>query len=437
MPFKDLEPDTEEIFCSRKVLYHGQPVGIVVAESLALVERASKLVKISYNYTHEPIIPTVRELFMSEHKNARLISTDHGFTGNKYEKSTEGPIRVSGELQLGGQYHYSMETQTCICVPIEDGMDIYSSTQWVDLVQVAVARMLNVSESSLNLQVRRLGGSYGGKASRSSLIACSCALAAHLTRKPVRFIMSLEANMSSIGKRYGLISEYDVSFNNEGKIHRLYNQFTYDSGSSYNETPFYIKNSYPNCYTDERWKIEAFNALTDSASNTWCRAPGSTEAIAMIETIMEHVAHTTGQDPVDVRMINMAEGSKMIELLPQFRSDVQYDTRKESIDVFNSQSRWKKRGISIVPMRYPVGYLGVLHALVSVYHGDGSVSIAHGGIEMGQGLNTKVVQVAAHVLAIPIKLISIKPANNLVSPNAVCTEASFTSEAVCYVICVS
>ncbi|XP_055537409.1 xanthine dehydrogenase-like [Wyeomyia smithii] len=434
MPFRDLEPEPEEIFCSRKVLYHGQPVGIVVAETFTLADQASKSVKIAYIHTREPILPTVREVVGSDCKSVRIIDTNHGFTGGKYNESTEGPVSLSGKLELGGQYHFSMETQTCICVPIEDGMDIYSSTQWVDLVQVPVARMLNIPESTLNLQVRRLGGSYGGKASRSSLIACSCALAAHLTRRPVRFIMSLEANMSVIGKRYGLISEYDISVSSEGKIQRLHNRFAHDSGSSYNETPFYINNSYPNCYTDEKWKIEAFNALTDSASNTWCRAPGSTEAIAMIETIMEHIAHATGRDPVDIRMNNMAEGSKMLELLPQFRLDVRYDNRKQEIKQFNDKNRWKKRGILIVPMRYPVGYLGVLHALISIYNGDGSVSIAHGGIEMGQGLNTKVAQVAAHVLGIPMELVSIKSANNLISPNAVCTEASFTSEAVCYAV---
>ncbi|XP_065079602.1 xanthine dehydrogenase/oxidase-like [Ochlerotatus camptorhynchus] len=433
MPFKNICPEKEEIFCSGKVLYHGHPVGVIVAESFELANRASKLVKITYELSNDPVLSTVSKI-IDHNRNDRIIGTDHGFIGQNFEHSSHGPMRVSGQIDLGLQYHYYMETQTCICIPVEYEMDIYPSTQWVDLVQIAISQMLNIPENRLNIHVRRLGGSYGGKASRSIFVACACALAAHLTKRPVRLIMTLESNMAAIGKRYGCHSKYEVSFSKEGRIQKLYNKFIHDSGSSYNETPFYINDYYHNCYANEGFKIEPLNARTDIASNTWLRAPASVEATAMIETIMEHVAHATGLDPLDVRMSNIADGSKMIELLPQFRQDVQYDDRKAEVNRFNQQNRWRKRGIAIVPMRYKMCYLGALHALVSIYHGDGTVSIAHGGIEMGQGLNTKAAQVAAHVLGIPLEMIVIKPTNNLISPNAVCTQASYTSEAVGYAI---
>ena len=123
----------------------------------------------------------------------------------------------------------------------------------------------------------------------------------------------------------------------------------------------------------------------------------------------------------------------MRELLPQFRADVEYNQRKAAIDQFNVDNRWRKRGIAISLMRYPLGYFGALHALVAIHAGDGSVSVTHGGIEMGQGMNTKAAQVAAYVLGLPLEKISIKPTTSLTSPNAIVTGGSMTSEAVCYV----
>lgn len=433
MPFKDICPEKEEIFCSDKVLYHGQPIGVIVAETFELANKAGKQVSVTYDVAEKPSYCTIQNI-IENNQNDRIIETDHGFEGQNYPKSVEGPKKISGQLDLGLQYHYYMETQTCICVPVENEMDVYPSTQWVDLVQIAISRMLNIPENRLNIHVRRVGGSYGGKASRSAFVACACALAAHLLKRPVRMVLTLEENMAAIGKRYGCYSQYEASFCNQGKIQKLHNKIIHDSGSSYNETPFYINNYYSNCYTNDNFKIEASNARTDIASNTWLRAPGSVEAIAMIETIMEHVAHKVGLDALDVRMANMAEGSKMIELLSEFRKDVGYDDRKAEVNRFNVQNRWRKRGIAVIPMKYQMTYLGALHAIVSIYHGDGTVSIAHGGIEMGQGLNTKAVQVAAYVLGIPMEMISIKSTNNLVSPNAVCTQASYTSEAVGYAI---
>ncbi|EDS40040.1 aldehyde oxidase [Culex quinquefasciatus] len=433
MPIKSIQPHPEELFCSGMVKYHGQPIGVIVADTFELANRAGNLVKIKYDKTCSKVVSSIA-CAIEVNNDDRIQKQDHGFVGPQSVISSESCFELKGSLELGGQYHFHMETQSCVCVPIEDGLDVYSSTQWVDMVQVAISRMLVIPENSINISVRRLGGSFGGKAARSTMIACACALAAHLSRRPVRLVMTLESNMAAIGKRYGLKSEYVVKASEEGKIVQLNNMYYHDAGSSFNESPFWIQNSYANCYESDCWKIDAFEVRTDRASNTWCRAPGQTEAIAMIETIMEHVAHGTRLDPVDVRMNNIPEKSKMREILPMFRKDVQYDSRKQSIDQYNKENRWRKRGISIVPMKYPVSYLGALHALVSIYHGDGTVSIAHGGIEMGQGLNTKAVQVAAHVLGIPVEMISIKPSNNLISPNAVCTQASYTSEAVGYAI---
>ncbi|XP_035910085.1 xanthine dehydrogenase 1-like [Anopheles stephensi] len=430
--------EPEEVFCSGEVLYHGQPVGVILAETLNQANHAAGLVNILYERVsqQQPVYPTLKSLVDNQAK-ARIFDEPSTTTrrGSNYRVKVSAARKVTGRFEMAGQYHYTMETQSCVCVPIEDGMDVHCSTQWVDLCQVAIASMLKVPENSLNFSVRRLGGGYGSKISRAAQVACACALAAHLQNRPVRFVLTIESNMSSIGKRYGCISDYEVDVETSGRIVKLTNNYMQDYGASLNESVGEATTEFfNNCYDTKTWKVVGKAAKTDAPSNTWCRAPGTTEGIAMIENIMEHVAWELGLDPLELRLMNMPEGSKMRELLPQFRKDVEYNQRKADIDTFNVNNRWRKRGIAVSLMRYPLGYFGALHALVAIHAGDGTVSVTHGGIEMGQGMNTKAAQVAAYVLGLPLEKISIKPMTSLTSPNAIVTGGSMTSEAVCYAV---
>jgi xanthine dehydrogenase/oxidase len=151
------------------------------------------------------------------------------------DKGVETALKISGRFELGLQYHYTMETQSCVSVPIEDGIDVYSATQWMDTTQMAVAEMLNIPNNVINMYVRRLGGGYGAKISRGNQIACACSLAAYLLSRPVRFILKIEANMSVVGKRYACINYYDAMFDHNGKIQELNTAFTEDFGCSKNE----------------------------------------------------------------------------------------------------------------------------------------------------------------------------------------------------------
>ncbi|XP_053677596.1 uncharacterized protein LOC128727682 [Anopheles nili] len=427
-------PDPEEIFCSGRVMYHGQPVGVIVAEHFDQAVRAAKHVKIIYErVSDDPICPTLKDVLKNQVKE-RIV--EHLPSSRVCSQAdVEATKTIQGTLEIYGQFHFSMEPQTCLCVPIEDGMDIYAATQWIDLCQVAIASALKVPQNSLNFIVRRLGGGFGAKLTRASLIACACALAAHLTKRPVRFVMTIEANMDTIGKRYGCISNYQVDVDTKGKILKLFNNFMQDYGSNLNENVVDdSKYVFALSYISNTWKVEGKAVLTDSASNTWQRAPGSTEGIAMVETIMEHIAWETGVDPMQVRLINMPQNSKLQQLLPQFRQDIEFDKRKKSIDDFNNKNRWRKRGIAITTMQFPLVPFGALHAQVSIYAKDGTVSISHGGIEMGQGINTKAAQVAAFILGIPLEKIAIKPTNNITSPNALMSGGSVTSEVACYAV---
>lgn len=147
---------------------------------------------------------------------------------------------------------------------------------------------------------------------------------------------------------------------------------------------------------------------------------------------MEHIARIVNRDPVDVRMENLEENSEFKTMMPEFVQSVNYRERKAAIDKFNSENRWVKKGIAVAPMQYFIAYFGSMHAIVSVFHGDGSVAVSTGGIEIGQGLNTKVTQVVSHVLGIPMEKIVMKPSNNLNAANDIGSVASVTSEMACY-----
>lgn len=144
-------------------------------------------------------------------------------------------MKIKGRLDIGSQYHYTMEPQTCVCVPIEDGLDVYSATQYIDATQIAIADALKLPNNAINMNVRRVGGAYGAKISRSAQIACATALAAHLLNRPVRFIMTIEAMMTIIGKRYACIDDYEVDFDESGKIQRLVSDYVESAGCSPNE----------------------------------------------------------------------------------------------------------------------------------------------------------------------------------------------------------
>ncbi|XP_053675021.1 uncharacterized protein LOC128725312 [Anopheles nili] len=433
-------PDAEEIFCSGRVLFHGQPVGVLVAKQFDQAVYAAKHVKIIYErFSEEPVYPTLKSVLHNWPRQRIVnppISTTDAVAGSAETAETlidETTQRIQGTLEIYGQYQFPLETQSCICVPSEDGMDIFAATQWINLCQVAIASALKIPENSLNFNVRRVGGSYGAKLTRASQIACACALAAHLTKRPVRFVMTMEANMESIGKRFGCISNYEVDVNAKGKILKLSTEFLHDYGSSLNDDVIrYTNEAFAISYMSSTWKYEGKAIITDSPSNTWARAPGSTQGIATIETIMEHIAWITGVDPMQVRLINMSPECKLQQLLPQFRQEVEYDKRKQLVDEFNANNRWRKRGIAMVPMQYPFEYIGAFHVLVSIFAKDGTVAITHGGIEIGQGINTKAAQVAAFILGIPLAKIAIKPTTIVTSPNAGPTGGSMTSEAVCY-----
>ncbi|XP_049874983.1 uncharacterized protein LOC126373064 [Pectinophora gossypiella] len=426
--------EEEEILAAKEIKYYGQPVGIIVANKSKAAAKAAKMVTINYSsIKKEKPLLTIDEVLKSPEKDKRVVrdqTVEPTDTGDDVTKV------IKGEFKIEGQYHYTMEPQTCVVKPTEDGMEVYSATQWLDLTNAAISEALKIPMNRINVIVRRVGGAYGAKISRASQVACAAALVTHLQGKVCRFILSIQDNMKIVGKRLPTTSNFEIGVNTAGEIQYLKNSYYQDVGCSLNErvAPVTV-NHFKNCYDSKRWYIEANSVITDNASNTWCRAPASTEGVAMIEYMMEKIASTLGKDPLEVRLANMVkEGNAIPEMIEQLKMDCEYDDRLKKIKEFNDNNRWRKRAVKILPLTYGIFYLGNFNCILSVYHTDGSVVLIHGGIEMGQGINTKAAQVCAYKLGIPLEKISVKPSATFTTPNGMTTGGSIGSECVAYAV---
>ncbi|XP_049801265.1 uncharacterized protein LOC126236198 isoform X3 [Schistocerca nitens] len=431
LPLSGLVTIDEEVFCSGEIKFNGQPVGIIVAESHELANRAAKIVEILYERVKKPVVTLRDALKSGDKKRVGEVAT---WPATDTEAKSKTKHVVKGQFDIGSQYHFTMETQSCVCIPIEDGMDIYPSTQWMDLTQIAVARVLDVPENWINIQVRRIGGAYGSKISRSVQISAACAVAAYHQNRPVRLILNIETCMESLGKRFDVALDYEAGVDDSGVITYMDAKIHHNKGYCSNENVVtWAMGHLQNAYDKSRWTISGYCVKTDLPANTYCRAPGSLEGNAMVETIMEHIANDLKMDPLEIRLANLRkDDDTLVGIINDLKSSAQYDERKKAAETFNKENRWRKRGMAMVIMRYPFIYLGNYHSVVSIYADDGTVAVIHGGVECGQGINTKVAQVCAHTLGIPLDFVSVKPSNNWTAPNGLVTGGSLASECCSY-----
>lgn len=425
--------ENEELFASGTIKFYNQPIGVIVAESNATANVAAELVKITYDGKGTEVFPTLHDVLNSGCSD-RINHTVKSLIENlniedKYD------VRGSGNLDLGLQYHFFLEPHTAAAIPFEGGLEVYATTQWMDLLQGVLAELLNMKNNAIQVKVRRLGGGFGGKGTRNSFAACAASLAALKLNLPVRFVQSIESMMNVLGKRWSFHSEYEFYVKQTGKIVALRAEFYEDAGYQSNESPMgHTVLVSKNCYEfSDNYKLDGYMIITDSPSNTACRGPGSVEGIAMIENIIEHISFETGLDPVDVRKANLIPGHKMEKMLVYFIQSTDYKMRKQKVKTFNENNRWRKKGLGIAIMEYHIGYFGQFPATLAVYHRDGTVIISHGGIEMGQGMNTKIAQLASLELGIPLDMIRFEGTNTVNGANSMVTGGSIGSETLCYV----
>ncbi|XP_048577165.1 xanthine dehydrogenase/oxidase isoform X2 [Nematostella vectensis] len=434
----------EGVFCERDVLYPGHALGVIIADTQRHADEAAVAVKIAYKDVKPPILsiqdaikaksfaekcPWVRDINVGD-VQAVFKTSDHV---------------ISGQISAGGQHHYHMETQVALSIPDEDGMKVYSACQGPGMVQSAVARVLGIPASHIDVITRRLGGSFGGKASRANHIACACALAAKVIDRPVRLNMNFNTQLTMCGGRHSHMAKYKVSFDDKGVLLAVELDCYSDTGCTPEDSDLSgLMGHWDNLYFCQNWKIRHTACLTTKSSRTWCRAPGRIQAVFFIESIMEHVARKLNKTPEEVREINLYRKGQITPLgytIPycnirrlwkELQQSAEFAKRKVEVESFNKANRWRKRGLALCPGKFNIDpQTQTFTVLVTVYKADGTVAVTHGGIEMGQGINVKVAQVAARTLGIPMEKVTIKQNTTHVSPNGSITGGSITSDLCC------
>ncbi|XP_013161894.1 PREDICTED: xanthine dehydrogenase-like [Papilio xuthus] len=423
-PFgKKLYLANEEIFCGGEVKYYNQAIGMIVAETQQIADRAAKLVIGHYSKIRKPILdvkvakndPNRISLYTS------IVATDRGLDVYKV---------IHGSMTIYQQYHFCMETLTSISIPVEEGLEVHAATQHTEVIQVMTSRVLNIDQAKVDVHVRRVGGAYGYKISRAIQGAVAASLAAYLLNRPCRYIQPLTTNTRAVGKRLPCTTEYEVGVNAEGVIQYINCDLYTDNGYVINEPLITIGLSiYNNCYKKTTWNYKFYNAVTDTASNSWFRSPGTLEIVANAEFILEKIAYEMSLDPVQVRLANLDNDNRdaIVEMWETLREKSQYDKRRAAVQKFNAQNRWLKRGLRVSFMRWSSENPQFISANLSIFYEDGSVAITHGGVEIGQGINTKAAQICAYFLKIPLSKIQVKQQITFISPNVGETGGSVTS----------
>ncbi|KPI90997.1 Xanthine dehydrogenase [Papilio xuthus] len=412
----------EEILCSSEIQYYNQAVGVIVAETQQIADRAAKLVTVSYSNVKKPVIDVTEAI---KDPNRLSLYTSITATNNGSDVSKV----INGSMTIYQQYPFCMETLCSLSIPSEDGLEVHAATQLSMGVQVAISRALNISLNKIDVYVRQVGGAYGYKLSRNNQGIVAASLATMRLGRPCRFVQKLTTNLRAVGKRCPCTTNYEVGVNATGVIQYLKCNLYSDNGYIFNEPLIML--AVPvvnNCYNKATWNYNLYNVVTDTASNTWIRSPGSLEAIANAELLMERISYEMSLDPVQVRLANLDLASSAVqEMWDNLKIKSQYDERRAAVQKFNVENRWLKRGLRVAFMRWSSLNTTFTSATVSVFSDDGTVAITHGGIEIGQGINTKLAQICAYFLQIPMSKILVKGQNTFISPNAAPTSGSVAS----------
>ncbi|KAL4971527.1 Molybdopterin-binding domain of aldehyde dehydrogenase-domain-containing protein [Aspergillus desertorum] len=439
----------EPIFATGEVHAHGQPIGLVYAEDATTAQAAAKAVRVVYEDL--PVILTIDEAIKAKSFFNYRKELRRGVPPEEIAKALEEcEHTLSGTTRIGGQEHFYLETNAAIAVPhAEDGsMDVWSSTQNTMETQDFVSQVTNVPRHKINARVRRMGGAFGGKESRSVPIACIVAVAAKKARRPVRIMLNRDEDMMTSGQRHPIQCRWKVGFSRDGKLLVLdadiYNNAGYSvdmSAAVMDRCLTHIDNCY---YIPNVW-LRGWVCKTNTHSNTAFRGFGAPQAMYIAESIITAVAEKVGIGVDEVRWRNLYKVGQRTPfnqvldedwhvplLLEQVRKEADYDSRKGDIERFNSEHRWRKRGISLIPTKFGISFATALHlnqasAAVRVYT-DGSVLLNHGGTEMGQGLYTKMVQIAAQELRVPLDQVYTHDTSSYQTANASPTAASSGSD---------
>jgi xanthine dehydrogenase large subunit len=438
-----IRPD-EPLLPPEVVEYEGQPVVAIAAATLDQARAAAKLVKIDYDVL-EPVL-SVEEAI----KRQQFLTPPQTMKRGDVEAALKNAKnRLSGELRCGGQDHFYLEGQIAIATPGEGrDMHVFSSTQHPTEVQHGVAHLLGIPFNAVTCEVRRMGGGFGGKESQATIIAGIAAVLAWKTRRPVRLRLPRDDDMRATGKRHPFLFRYDVGFDDSGAIEGLDLMLAANGGNVADHTPAVLTRALchsDNCYWLPNLRFTGYTCKTNIVSNTAFRGYGGPQGMFAIETILEMIARHLGKAPEEVRARNFygvgrnditpygmkVEDNIIERVIDELDRNVDLAAWRKDVIAFNAQSPIVKKGLATMPVKFGISFnrpaLNQAGALVHVYT-DGSVTLNHGGTEMGQGLFIKVAQVVAEAFQIDIGNIKVTATTTGKVPNTSPTAASSGSD---------
>ncbi|HQR11503.1 MAG TPA: xanthine dehydrogenase molybdopterin binding subunit [Casimicrobiaceae bacterium] len=434
----------DPIFAENIVQFAGQPVFAVAATSVNAARRAARLARFDID-----VLPAILTIDDAMAAGSFVLPPVHLARGNAAAAIGAAPHRLRGAARSGGQDHFYLEGQVALAVPRErGGMHVFTSTQHPGEVQQMVARALRISAHDVVVECRRMGGGFGGKETQMSLYACIAALFARRTGRAAKLRLDRDNDMRSTGKRHAFQYAWDVGFDDQGRILGLDLTlasrcgFSADlSGPINDRAVFHADNAYwlPNV------ALHSYRCRTHTVSDTAFRGFGGPQGMFAIEMVIDEVARALGRDPLDVRCANFygtsennvapygmtIEDNIAPELVAKLEATSRYRERRTEIAAWNRASPVIKKGLALTPVKFGISFTATHYnqagALLHLYS-DGTLLLNHGGTEMGQGLFTKVQQVVAQEMGVPMSSIRVSASDTSKVPNASPTAASSGSD---------
>lgn len=429
----------DRLLAEGEVTSIGQPIFLVAATSQRAARKAARLGRI--DYAPLPARVTIDE---ARAAGSLIEPTQRMARGDAEAALADAPHRLGGGFEMGGQDHFYLEGQVAVASPGEDGqIHVLSSTQHPSEVQHLVAHLLHRSSADVTVEVRRMGGAFGGKETQAALFAAAAALAADKTGRPAKFRCDRDDDMVMTGKRHEFRVDYRVGFDADGRILALRLALASRCGATVDLSPAINDRAMfhaDNCYFLPNVEIVSERLKTNTVSATAFRGFGGPQGMLAIERVLDDVAAHLGCDPLAVRIANLYGPGRDTtpygmtvadniapELIDRLRTTARYDARRAEIAAFNARNSVLKKGIALTPVKFGISFttthLNQAGALVHVY-ADGSIQINHGGTEMGQGLYIKVAQIVADVFGVPVARVRITATRTDKVPNTSATAAS-------------
>ena len=430
----------EPCLAEEEATFVGQAVFLIAAGTDAQCRAAEKLIDVQY----EPLAPilTIEEAIAADN----LLGPPRTMQRGDADAALDSAAHViRGELKTGAAEHWYLESQASLSAPGEGGeMVVYCGSQNPSETQTLVAEVLGVKKKDVVVEVRRIGGAFGGKETQGNHVACWSALLARASGCPVKIRLFRDDDMIMTGKRHRFLTRYQVGFDDEGKLLAVKFELNSDAGAATDLSFAIMERAMFHC--DNAYYVPNMSVLgrvwrTNLPSNTAFRGFGGPQAMAAMETVLDRVARHLHKDPLEIRQKNfyglkdnnttqygqIVEDNRLHLIFDQLRQSSDYNARRKAVREFNAANEFYKKGLALTPVKFGISFtttfLNQAGALVNIYN-DGTVLVNHGGIEMGQGLHTKMQQVAASELGIGIDRVRVNATNTSKVPNTSPTAAS-------------